>query len=129
MSELVTRAQLVMLARTLHVDTEKLQHLDRLHGEELKELREAMRGVPEEEWKPYRKQRPGEPDQPTDRQWAEVPFVPDERSPKKDARPFRYVGIRIPRKEADLFEGPYMYFAVVTNRWQMDGKPRVVGPG
>ena len=86
-----------------------------------KELREAMRAVPEGQWKPYLKQKPGEAGQPTDKQWAEVPFVPEERSPKKDARPFRYVGIRIPRQEADLFEGPYMYFAVVTNRWEMDG--------
>jgi hypothetical protein len=86
-----------------------------------KELREAMRALPEAEWKPYVKTRSAQPDQPTDKQWAEVPFVPEEKSPKKDARPFRYVGIRIPRQEADLFEGPYMYFAVVTNRWEMDG--------
>ena len=57
------------------------------------------------------KTRTGKPDKPTDKQWAEVPFVPEERSPKKDARPLRYVGIRIPRQEADLFEGPHMYFA------------------
>ena len=86
-----------------------------------KVLREAMRALPEREWKPYVKTRAGKPDKPTDKQWAEVAFVPEERSPKKDARPFRYVGIRIPRQEADLFEGPYMYFAVVTNRWEMDG--------
>jgi hypothetical protein len=85
-----------------------------------KELREAMRALPEADWKPYVKTRRGKPDQPTDKQWAEVPFVPEERSPKKDARPFRYVGIRIPRQEADLFDGPYMYFAVVSNRWEMD---------
>jgi len=86
-----------------------------------KELREAMRALPEAAWKPYVKTRSSKPDQSTDKQWAEVPFVPEERSPKKDARPFRYVGIRIPREEADLFEGPYMYFAVVSNRWEMDG--------
>jgi len=86
-----------------------------------RELRDAMRAVPAEAWKPYVKQRSEEPDEPTDKQWAEVPFVPEERSPKKDARPFRYVGIRIPREEPDLFEGPHMYFAVVTNRWEMDG--------
>jgi len=85
------------------------------------ELREAMRSLPDKDWKPYVKTQAGKPDQPTDKQWAEVPFVPEERSPKKDAKPFRYVGIRIPRAEPDLFEGPYMYFAVVTNRWEMDG--------
>jgi hypothetical protein len=85
------------------------------------ELREAMQVLPERDWKPYVKTQAGKPDKPTDKQWGEVPFVPEERSPKKDAKPFRYVGIRIPRSEPDLFEGPYMYFAVVTNRWEMDG--------
>jgi hypothetical protein len=85
-----------------------------------RELREAMRALPERDWKPYVKTQDGKPDKPTDKQWAEVAFVPEERSPKKDAKPFRYVGIRIPRQEPDLFEGPYMYFAVVTNRWEMD---------
>lgn len=85
------------------------------------ELREAMRALPEEDWKPYRKTQRGMPDKPTGKQWAEVPFVPEERSPKKDARPFRYVGIRIPSSEPDLFEGPYLYFAVVTHRWEMNG--------
>jgi len=86
-----------------------------------KQLREAMRALPERVWHPYLKTQSGKGDKPTDKQWAEVPFVPEERSPKKDARPFRYVGIRIPRQDPDLFEGPYMYFAVVTNRWEMDG--------
>lgn len=86
-----------------------------------KELGQAMKALPEGEWKPYLKARPDKPDEPTDKQWAEVPFVPDQRSPKKDARPFRYVGIRIPREAPDLFEGPYMHFAVVTNRWELDG--------
>jgi len=85
-----------------------------------KQLREAMRALPEREWKPYLKRQAGKLDKPTDKQWAEVSFVPEERSPKKDAQPFRYVGIRIPRSDPDLFEGPYMYFAVVTNRWKMD---------
>ena len=86
-----------------------------------RELREAMRCLPEKAWNPYVKTQDGKPDKTTDKQWAEVDFVPEERSPKKDAKPFRYVGIRIPRSEPDLFEGPYMYFAVVTNRWELDG--------
>ena len=85
------------------------------------ELREAMRALPEEAWKRFVKLCKDKPDQPTDKQWAEVPFVPEERSPKKDARPFRYLGIRIPREEPDLFEGAYLYFAVVTNRWEVEG--------
>jgi hypothetical protein len=83
------------------------------------ELRAAMQALPESAWHPYLKAdgtaAPG------GKQWAEVPYVPEQRSPKKDARPFRYMGIRIPREESDLFEGPYMYFAVVTNRWEVTG--------
>jgi hypothetical protein len=85
------------------------------------ELHQALAALPEAEWKPYVKQRTDKPDEPTEKQWAEVAFVPQERSPKRDARPFRYVGIRIPREEPDLFEDSYRYFAVVTNRWEMEG--------
>jgi len=55
------------------------------------------------------------------KEWAEVAFVPEERSPKKNAKPFRYVGIRIRKEEPDLFDGSYRHFAVVTNRWELDG--------
>jgi hypothetical protein len=83
------------------------------------ELRTALRALPESAWRPYLK-ADGTADA-GGKQWAEVPYVPEQRSPKKDARPFRYVGIRIPREQTDLFEGPYLYFAVVSNRWEMNG--------
>ncbi len=85
------------------------------------ELRAAMRALPESAWHPYMKASAKGATEPSGKEWAEVPYVPTQRSPKKDAKPFRYVGIRIPREETDLFEGPYLYFAVVTNRWEMDG--------
>ena len=42
MSDLVTRAQLELLARTLHVPVERIQYLERLDATEIKSLRDAM---------------------------------------------------------------------------------------
>ena len=85
------------------------------------QLRQQMLATDEKEWKPYVKLTSTGDRIETDKQWAEITYVPEERRPKKGSRPFRYIGIRIPRKEADLFEGAYRHFAVVTNRWEMEG--------
>ena len=85
------------------------------------QLRQQMVAAEEKEWKPYVKLDPKGDRIDTDKQWAEITYVPEQRGEKKGYRPFRYIGIRIPRKEADLFEGRYRHFAVVTNRWQMEG--------
>jgi hypothetical protein len=45
MSNLVTRAQIVLLARTLHVPPERLAHLERLAAAHLHELQERMSAV------------------------------------------------------------------------------------
>ncbi len=45
MSDLVTRAQLVMLARTLNVPVERVQHFERLGAENVKALREGLANV------------------------------------------------------------------------------------
>jgi hypothetical protein len=77
-------------------------------------LHQAVVAVPEEEWKPY-----GEPHPNEIRECAEVPFVPAEKSEHKDRQPLRYVGIRIRRKQADLFEGgpAIRHFAILSNIW------------
>jgi hypothetical protein len=77
-------------------------------------LRQAVLAVPEEEWKPY-----GKPQANEIRECAEVPFVPAEKSEHKGTEPLRYVGIRIRRKQGDLFEGgPVVrHFAVAGNIW------------
>ena len=80
-----------------------------------------MLAVDEKDWKPYVKLTSKGDRIRTDKQWVEITYVPEQRRPKKGDRPFRYIGIRIPRKEVDLFEGPYRHFAVVTNRWGMEG--------
>ncbi|MFI6865677.1 hypothetical protein [Nocardia sp. NPDC050406] len=44
MTDLVVRAQLVLLARTLHVPVERVAHLERLGAQKLHELQEGMSG-------------------------------------------------------------------------------------
>jgi hypothetical protein len=85
------------------------------------ELREEVRRVPEEEWKAYEKVTAEGKRVKTDRQWAEVCYVPTEPGAKKGERAFRYVAIRVPMREGDLFEGKWEHFAVVTNRWDIGG--------
>jgi hypothetical protein len=45
MSDLVIRAQIMLLARTLHVPAERLAHLERLGAEHLHELQQRMAGI------------------------------------------------------------------------------------
>jgi hypothetical protein len=50
-----------------------------------------------------------------------VPFVPGEKTEKKDAQPLRYVAIRIRKKQGELFEdgSSVRHFAVLSNRWEL----------
>jgi len=85
------------------------------------QLREQMLAIQPQQWRRYWKiGRQGERID-TGKEWAEVAFVPEERGARRNDKPFRYVGIRIRRRQADLFEGAYEHFAVVTNRWEMEG--------
>jgi len=75
-------------------------------------LQEAVRALPEAAWEDY-----GESDGEVTRESAEVPFVPGERNEKKDREPLRYVGIRVRRRQGQLFAdgSSVKHFAVVTN--------------
>ena len=57
------------------------------------------------------------------REWAEVPFVPGRAAEKKDAKPYRYLAIRIHSAQGVLFSDgtKVKCFAVVTNDWEMEG--------
>ncbi len=79
-------------------------------------LRAAIAAVPESEWAPY-----GEPHPSESRECAEVPFVPSEKSEKKDLQPLRYIAIRIRKKQGELFEDgtAVRHFAVFSNRWEL----------
>jgi hypothetical protein len=49
--------------------------------------------------------------------------VPTLKNEKKDTRAFRYVGIRIRQPQGEFFHdgSSVRYYAIVTNRWDMDG--------
>ena len=58
------------------------------------------------------------------KEWAEVEFIPAAASVKKDMKPDRYLAIRVRPAQGELFSdgNAYHYYAVVTNRWEMDGE-------
>jgi len=58
------------------------------------------------------------------KEWAEVEFIPTASSVKKDMKPDRYLAIRIRPWQGELFSdgNSYHYYAVVTNRWEMEGE-------
>ncbi len=76
-------------------------------------LHAAVRQVPEKAWKTF-----GQEDDGTWRQWAEVDFVPGDKSERKDSHPLRYVGLRLLKPQGVLFADgtDRHYHAVVTNR-------------
>jgi hypothetical protein len=91
------------------------------------DVSEALRGkitsLSESAWKPLRKLAEkglieGR------KEWAEVEFIPSAASVKKDMKPDRYLAIRVRPWQTELFSdgNSYHYYAVVTNRWEMDGE-------
>ena len=77
-------------------------------------LHAALLAVPAEAW-----QSAGE-DPEVIRECAEVAYVPSEKAEKKDQQPLRYVGLRLRRKQGELFgDGTAVkHFAVVSNIWK-----------
>lgn len=91
------------------------------------DVSEALRGkitsLSESAWKPLRRL--------TERgliegrkEWAELEFIPSASSVKKDLKPDRYLAIRVRPWQTELFSDgtSYHYYAVVTNRWEMEGE-------
>jgi hypothetical protein len=80
-------------------------------------LSAAINGVEEKQWKTFGKDQDG-----TLRQWAEVDFVPANRSEHKESQPLRHVGLRLLKPQGLLFAdgSDRHYHAVVTNR-KLDG--------
>jgi hypothetical protein len=83
-----------------------------------KELAQALREVKDPDWKTFATEEDG-----TLRQWAEVAFVPGDKSEHKDSQPLRYVGLRLLKAQGLLFkDGSDRHFhAVVTNEKEWDG--------
>ena len=105
-----------------------------LHGEKVAvyfaisaDVSEALRGkiisVSEPAWKPLRKLT-GKGLIEGRKEWAEVEFIPSAASVKRDMKPDRYLAIRVRPWQGELFSdgNSYHYYAVVTNRWEMEGE-------
>ena len=58
------------------------------------------------------------------KEWTEVEFIPTAPSTKKAMKPDRYLAIRVRPWQGELFldGNSYHYYAVVTNRWEMEGE-------
>ena len=76
------------------------------------QLSTAIAEVPERQWHTFDKEKDG-----TQRQWAEVDFVPSQSYEHKDSRPLRYVGLRLVKGQGSLFAdgSDRHHHAVVTN--------------
>jgi hypothetical protein len=76
-------------------------------------LSQALQTIPDKAWMTFETEPDG-----TLRQWAEVPYVPDEHYEHKDSRPLRYVGLRLLKPQGVLFadESDRHHHAVITNR-------------
>jgi hypothetical protein len=82
-------------------------------------LGEAMRKVGEAAWQTFGKEDDG-----TLRQWAEVDFVPGDKTEHKESKPLRYVGLRLLKPQGVLFrDGTDRHFhAVITNEQTQGGR-------
>lgn len=57
-----------------------------------RQLRQEIEALPAEAWKLWNIDQEG-----VVREWAKVPYVPSRKAEKRDARPYRYLAIRIRR--------------------------------
>lgn len=76
------------------------------------DLAQAIGRITEAQWKTLGQEGDG-----TQRQWAEVDFVPGEAGEKKDSQPLRYVGLRLLKPQGVLFGdgSDRHHHAVITN--------------
>jgi len=83
------------------------------------QLRAAIEALPEEAWHPWKTEANG-----VIREWAEVPYVPSRKQEKRDAPVYRYVTIRVRSPQGQLWPdgSSIRHYAVVTNRWDMNGQ-------
>jgi len=83
------------------------------------QLKQEIERLPNNAWQLWKIEKGG-----VIREWAEVPYVPARKNEKKDSQPYRYVAIRVRRQQGELFEDGtgVRRYAVVSNRWDMEGQ-------
>ena len=82
------------------------------------QLKKEIEALPETDWKLWKIEKEG-----IVRERAEVTFVAGRKYEKKDSRPYRYIAIRIRQQQGEFFhDGTQVrHYAIVTNRWDMEG--------
>lgn len=82
-------------------------------------LRREVQALAPEAWQFWKQERDG-----VVREWAEVAYVPSRKTERKDAKPYRYVAIRIRQPQGRLFGdgNEVKHFAVVSNDWALGGQ-------
>ena len=87
-------------------------------------LRREIERLPDDAWHLWKIEHDG-----VIKEWAEVPYVPTRHYERRDSYPYRYVAVRLRRQQGELFRDgtSVRHFAVVSNRWDMEGQPRQGG--
>jgi len=82
-------------------------------------LKAEIEGLPEDTWHLWKIENDG-----VIKEWAEVPYVPTRHCERKDSYPYRYVAVRLRHQQGELFRdgASVRHFAVVSNRWDMEGQ-------
>jgi hypothetical protein len=82
-------------------------------------LRREIEQIPDNAWVLWKTEKDG-----FIREWAEVPYSPEQEYERKDSKPYRYVAIRIKKPQGQLFDDGkgVRHLAIVTNRWEMGGQ-------
>ena len=83
-----------------------------------KQLRAEILTLPIKAWQLHAEEASG-----FVREWAELPYVPSRKTERRDAKPYRYLAIRVRGRQGVLFgDGTSVkHFAVVTNDEDTDG--------
>ena len=105
-------------------ETDTLDYWDGKHWEfavsadMFPQLKKEIERLPENAWRLWKIEDKG-----IIREWADVPFVPHRKYEKKDSPLYRYVALRVRQRQGELFHDgtSIRHYAIVTNRWEMDG--------
>ena len=82
-------------------------------------LKREIERLPNDAWHLWKIEKDG-----VKKEWAEMPYVPTRHYERKDSYPYRYVAVRLRRQQGELFRDgtSVRHFAIVSNRWDMEGQ-------
>ncbi len=82
-------------------------------------LKREIESFPDDAWHLWKIEKGG-----VIKEWAEVPYVPTRHYESKNSYPYRYLALRLRRQQGELFRDgtSVRHFAVVSNRWDIEGQ-------